>query len=183
MGIIEGFHRNTPPPSSMDGFCHGKSQSRNGWWLGVPLWLRKPPYRDCSLRWAMELLGWFRAYRCLYHMPFKKWILPEMGVPPNWWFIQFIQENPEIGWERLGYPYFKKPPYLNKRWEIREYHGKTMAFSGERSGRDLVISSVGPRVTMDFRRLHRDMCYIGIIMQHLWDNMGESWDKYWDNMG
>ena len=36
-----GFHQWGIP--KMDGFW-GKIANKNGWWLGPPLWLRKPPY-------------------------------------------------------------------------------------------------------------------------------------------
>ena len=54
-------------PLSLDGFCGENPIVRNGWWLGVALWLRKAPYVMMGLWWVCHGYG----HSCRWVMGFS----------------------------------------------------------------------------------------------------------------
>ena len=47
-----GFHSHGGTP--LAGWFIEKISSSNGWWLGLPPWLRKQPYKPCFSPWQLE---------------------------------------------------------------------------------------------------------------------------------
>ena len=64
-------------------------------------------------------------YDCIFwEIPIHKlqhiWGFPKMGVPQNGWFIR---ENPIKMDDDWGYPYFRKPRYINWSFDVSSVPG------------------------------------------------------------
>ena len=97
-----GFHSLAGTPSSRRMiYFHGKIPIENGW-LGVALWLRKPPYRK------MKKTGDSTGGRWGFQWCF-------MGI--SWWFMMTSSILPSISWCPID-PWHQKGPQSWEQWKL-----------------------------------------------------------------